>query len=241
MPSSAGDFSVVQQETARRFSDLRKFWSAVKVEEVSPPGPQPFSYLVGTGFTVVYLYSILEFSINRSVKQLSELITGYSVKMKDVSSAMMCLVHDPKVNAIKASGKKSKLSARLGLFMQIRGSEFAKVHDELLSQELQNVWAKSIEETFQIFGIECQPLSDAANGIYIDKIVNDRNAVAHGREPPEVVGSNYTSAQMDDLIFRVERETQYVVDRFKVFYDNREFIDNSCRYRYIKRDEKEDA
>jgi hypothetical protein len=236
MPSSTDEFAVVRQQISLRFADVRAFWSSAKAQAVPPPQPQPFSYLAGSGFTIVFLYAALEFAITRGVKQLSQLITAYPVRTKDVSTPIMCLVHDPKVNAIRDAGRKTRLDARLRLFTAVKSPDTAKIHDELLAPELQNVWFKSISDTFQMFGISDYPLNDAASEALIDRIVNDRNAVAHGRESPDIVGSRYTSGDIDALVGRIESEGQFIINRFADFYADRRFIHESDRSRYLKRE-----
>jgi hypothetical protein len=236
MPSSTDEFAIVRQQVSLRFADVRAFWSSAKNQAASPPQPQPFSYLAGSGFTIVFLYAALEFSITRGVKQLSQLITSYSVRTKDVCTPMMCLVHDPKINAVRDAGKKSRLEARLRLFRAVKSPDIAKVHDELLTAELQNVWFKSITDTFMMFGIDEYPLHDTASAAFIDRIVNDRNAVAHGRESPDVVGSRYTSGDIDILIGRIEGESQFIINKFSDFYMGRRFIHEGDRHRYLRRE-----
>ena len=110
MASVIDEFFNVQVESSQRFSELRAFWSGIKSQATAPPSPQSFSYLAGSGFTIVYLYGVLEFSITRAVKQLSQLINDYSVRTCDITYSIMSLVHEPKIAAIRSAGKKTKIS-----------------------------------------------------------------------------------------------------------------------------------
>lgn len=233
------DFAVVEQEISVRFSDLRAFWAEVKVLATLPPAPQSYGHSAGRGFAIVFLYGSLEFGLNRSVRQLSELIFTYSVRICDISNSMMCLVHEPTVKAINLSGRKTRIPNRLRLFDSIGSSDHAVVHDELIGPELQNVWTKSIKDTFLVFGVKDSAVLHESSSDYIDRIVNDRNAVAHGREAPDVVGARYTIQEIDMLIERIEAESRYFVGCFRSFYQNREFINSRYRHRYLKRDAKQ--
>jgi len=122
------------------------------------------------------------------------------------------------------------------LFVGLSGHDKAIVHDNLLSAELQNIWAKSIQDAFTTFGITGDYLSNIASANHIDKLVDDRNAIAHGRERPETVGSNYTTGDIDDLIIRIESETQFFISKLKQFYNDREFIRRKHRTRYKKKE-----
>ncbi|MFG6282570.1 HEPN domain-containing protein [Sphingomonas sp. S6] len=236
MVYSLNSFDTVEQEISRRFTELRTFWSNVKQGWMPPPATQNYAYTAGAGFTIVFIYSSLEFSINRSVRQLSQLISDYQVRKSDVCSAIMSLVHDPKTKALMSAGKKTRLQARYDLYVSTRSNTIATIHDELLAPELQNVWAKSIKDVFQSFGITDNITSDPSSQDYIDRIVNDRNAVAHGREAPDEIGARYTVAEMDALITRIEHEARHIVESFRVFYDARHFVSDSVRYRYLRRD-----
>lgn len=229
-------FAAVQSESSQRFAELRIFWSGIKLQAVTPPSPQPFIYLAGSGFTVVYLYAVFEFTITRAVKQLSQLITDYNVRACDVAYPIMTLVHEPRVASVRDSGKRTRISSRLNLFLGLSNKQKAVIYDNVIVPDLQNIWVKSISDTFSVFGISGDYLSNLANGSSIAQLVNDRNAVAHGRERPETVGAAYTTADLDDLISKIETESQFIVSRFENFFEGREFIENRHRKRYMKKE-----
>lgn len=232
------EFAVVEQEISVRFAGLRAFWADVKVLATPPPAPQSYGHSAGRGFTIVFLYGALEYGLTRSVRQLSELIYDYAVRRSDISSPLMCLVHEPTVKAVNSAGKRTRIQTRLRLFDAIHSTEYAVVHDELIAPELQNVWTKSIQDTFSVFGISQAAVFYQSSSDYIDRIVNDRNAVAHGREAPDVVGARYTVHEIDMLIERLEAESRYFIGCFRSFYQNREFVNSRHRHRYLKRDMK---
>jgi len=236
MPFSPNAFDVVAAENSIRLAALQTYWSNLKNQAAPPPSPQPFVFLAGTGLLMVYAYSALEYCVTRSVRQLSDLIGDYKVRAKDVSPSLMCLVYNPQIDAVRSSGKRTRISKRLELFGEICSPRVAQIHDEFLAPEMQNVWAKSIHDIFGIFGIRSDPMATKLSRARIDQLVDDRNAVAHGREPPEVIGSKYSIADVDTIIQWLATETAHIIECCKVYYEDRDFIASMHRGRYLRRD-----
>lgn len=232
MPLSLNPFGQVQQEVSLRFNELQVFWTSIKTWSVPPPGPQPFDFEVGKGMTIVYCYAALEFSLTRATSQLCQLINTLSVRAKDLDTNIKCLAHEPRVQAILDGSKKKAVSPRVDLFKQADSINPIAIGDNLLQPQLQNVWAQSVLNVFDAFGIIKPAFNDLASTKWIDRIVDDRNAIAHGRSPPESVGQRYTIGEVDSIISRVTNETSYMISVFSEYYLDKSFIAKAWRHRY---------
>ena len=238
MPLLDDAFQTVERENSIRISELRTYWSSIKAKASSPPTPQSFEYLVGAGLTLVYCYGALEFCLNRCVGQMTELIDDYKVRIKDISPALLCLALDPEVKSTLSAGKGSYFAKRLSLFSKTHSKEVVKLHPEFLSSDLQNVWAKSITNVFTAFSVETYPIYNKSIIGKIDALVDDRNAIAHGRETPEKIASKYTVPAMDATIHWISLQTEHMISTFDGFYKERGFILSAHRKRYERRDQK---
>lgn len=225
-------FSSVRSEIAQRHIEVVSFWTGVRAWEVSPPDPQPFQFKAGKGLVVVYAYGLLEFSVTKLVAQLTQLIKLENVRAKDYAPSVRTLVHEPKLQSIMSMSDKKGLKQRLALYDEIHQKSECKISDAVLSSQIQNIWAVSLENIFLVFGIDGSPFFDNNFGTKVDRLVDDRNAVAHGRESPEVVGERYTTAEIDGLIMQVDQQISYVTNRMSHYYQERGFVAASWKHRY---------
>lgn len=225
-------FTNVRGEIAQRRIEVMNFWAGVRTWEVPPPAPQPFNFKAGKGLVVVYSYGLLEFSVTKLVAQLTQLIKLNKVRAKDYIPSIRALVHEPKIQSIMSTSEKKGLKQRLALYEEIYQKSECAISDAVLSSQMQNVWAVSLENIFMVFGIKESPFFDRDFGSKVDRLVDDRNAVAHGRESPERVGERYTSPEVDKLIMEVDQQVSYVASCMSQYYDGREFVAPPWRHRY---------
>lgn len=229
----ADQFSNVRGEIAQRHIEILNFWAGVRAWEMPPPAAQSFKFKAGKGLVVVYSYGFLEFSVNKLVAQLTQLIKHKKIRAKDYAPSVRTLVHEPRLQSIMSTSEKKGLKQRLALYEEIYQKAECGISDTVLAGQLQNVWAVSLENIFMVFGIGASPFFDSNFGTKIDRLVDDRNAVAHGRESPELVGERYTSAEIDKLITEVDQQVSYVASCMKQYYEGCEFVASPWRHRYF--------
>lgn len=232
MPFLLDPFGQVRGEIAQRSAELRHFWTEIRSWEVAPPAPQPLRFRTGKGLILVYNYGLLEFSVTRLVSQLTQLIKNQNVRGKDYSPSVRVLVHEPKIQSIISVSEKRGLKQRLELYKEISQVSSCSISDTILNTQVQNVWAVSIENIFLAFGILNHPFFDNAFGKRADSLVEDRNAIAHGREAPDIVGERYSSGEIDQLIADTGQQIAHMEVHLAQYFNDRLFVDQQWRHRY---------
>ena len=69
---------------------------------------------------------------------------------------------------------------------------------------------------WRIFGIDAPTLPEARLRERIKEVVNNRNAIAHGRLPAREVGGRYSEAEMNERIDDMNAVSHYVIDAMKM-------------------------
>jgi hypothetical protein len=232
MPSSPNAFAQLRMDVAQRRQEVLTFWSEVRSWWVAPPHAQSFRFNAGVGMTIVFVYGFMEFSLTRAVNQLAELISQEAVRAKDYAPAVRVLAQEPRIQSIISTSDKRGIKKRLELYEEVYSASHCKIDGSLLSGQVQNVWAVSVENVFSSFGIKSSPFFETGMNRRIDQVVDDRNAVAHGRQSPEEVGRRYALTDIDATILKFGQQVDYMVIQMEEYYSNTEFVSSQWRHRY---------
>jgi hypothetical protein len=140
------------------------------------------------GLFFVHLYAVFEYSVTDAVQGLLQQISQRKVPYAQLEQLFYTVALDGRFAAIAGVGPDKKWKARKDLLRLQRSSEVCEINDTALNRDLQNIWYETLENLFECFCIAPPILPDPRFKGYIDEVVSKRNAVAHGRESPLVVG-----------------------------------------------------
>ena len=223
--------TTVRQETANRFQEVQTFLSAIKALE-SDPNRQMSELNVRKGLFLVLLYGAFEYSLTRTVTEVSALINSRRVEYGHINELLYPLALDPELTSVAMVGSKNKWEKRAELFKrQICADPVVLLEGAFLGQ-MENVWAATIQTMFNIFGVNQPALYDIKVRQYIDEVVDKRNAVAHGRESAATTGQAYTTVSLQKLLDEIATQTQYVFSAFEGHIMTKAFVKTDHQARY---------
>lgn len=222
MPTSA-----VRAEAASRFAEARALLAELSSRESAEGMAVSAALNTQKAMFIVLLYAAFEYTTNLIVVRTAEAINGLHIPHSDLAVDLLSLALDPQLKAIASSGRKVKWQRRSALFSRTFSSEAARIHDEALLEELGNIWCSSLDQLLEAFGVAGPALYDPRARQYIDEIVERRNAVAHGREAATAVGSRYTAASLQVRLEVLERQKDYLIDKFEPLLRDRLYLRSS--------------
>jgi hypothetical protein len=215
--------ATVRQETASRFQEAQTFLSAIKALE-QDPSHQTGELNVRKGLFLVLLYGAFEYSITRTLTEVSALINSRRVEYGHISDLLYPLALDAELTSVAMIGRDLKWQRRAELFRKQKCADPVNLLQGAFLAQLDNMWAATVQKMFAIFGLNEPALYDIKVRQYIDEVVEKRNAVAHGRESASTVGQAYTTGALQNLLNEIATQAQYVLSAFDGHISTKAFV-----------------
>lgn len=200
-------FSIIRGNSRERFSEVFINLSFIELHEGL--NPSSVEVKIMRGLFYVHLYSALEKAINETIEQTILLVKEDAVINKHYKNNFNVISLNSKMQAFKDCSNKNYFSKSAEIFESITADECFELNNTVFSENLQNIWCNTIQEAVRSFG--ANPISiEPRVRLTIDEVVEKRNAVAHGRETPVLVGERHRTT-----VLRVKtQEVQLVVEQF---------------------------
>jgi hypothetical protein len=214
--------TTVRQEIAHRFQEARTFLSAIKTLEQTSPHAAELQ--VQKGLFLVLLYGAFEYSLTRTMIEITVFINSRRVEMSHVSEPLYALALEPQLTSCATVGRDYKWQRRVELFLKQASSDLAILHDGPFLTQMENMWANTIQKMFKVFGVSVPALYEPRVRQYIDEVVDKRNAVSHGRESAANIGQAYTTGGLQNLLDELTKQVQYVLSVFEVHLLSKAFV-----------------
>lgn len=200
-------FSIVRSNSRERFSEVLVNLAFIELQEGD--GAASIEVKILRGLFYVHLYSALEKAVNETIEQTILLVKNESVKNKHYENSFNVISLNSKMQGFKQCSYKNYFSKSAEVFESLVSEDSFDLNNTLFSENLQNIWYKTLQETVRSFGAN-QISIDPRVRLTIDEVVEKRNAVAHGRETPVSVGERHRA----DILRTKTQEIQLVVEQF---------------------------
>lgn len=221
-----------RNEVLSRLIEARLTLDLIIQLEAAPPAQDNPTVLSLRGLFFVHLYACLEFAVNHATQRVLTLISAYEVEYRHFSPRFHVVSMAGGFMAIRDAGRGKKWSKRIEFVDQIFSEDKCVVSAAVFSDELQNVWVKTISELFDCLGIDAPPLPDMAYAGYIDAIVDKRNAVAHGRKSASEVAAGSRSPVLKRNWEIVSETIEHIFNTLTDYLDSYQFIAAPARATY---------
>ncbi|GAA74224.1 MULTISPECIES: MAE_28990/MAE_18760 family HEPN-like nuclease [unclassified Pseudoalteromonas] len=214
-------FDIVRANSRERFSEVQI--NLNYIESIEPAGEATPEVKVLRGLYYVHLYSALEKALNETVEQAILLIKSKNIKNLHFATPFNVISLNSKMQSFKQCGYKDYFDKSSEVFESINSEEVFDISNTIFSQNLQNVWFKTIQNTIRSFGaapIQVEPRVK----LTIDEVVDKRNAVAHGRETPTVIGERHRVNVLRTKTQEIQLVIEQVISTFEDYIANYEFL-----------------
>jgi RiboL-PSP-HEPN len=221
-----------REESSARFNEAQVLLSMIKSDDTADRRAATFSTNTQKGLFIVLLYGAFEFSINRMITSTAQIINSQRICSKHIAQPLYALALDPELRSIRDSGKNTRWPRRCDLFSKQLSDEPTLLHESDLLAETQNIRADTLAIVFRVFGIIDPHLYDLSIRQFIDELVENRNAVSHGRESAGIVGQAFTVQDLQVRFEIVAKQVSYMFAVFEQLVHSRQFISEDFRPSY---------
>ncbi|KGY08983.1 MAE_28990/MAE_18760 family HEPN-like nuclease [Vibrio sinaloensis] len=172
------------------------------------------------GLYYVHLYSALEKTTNEIIERVLLIISSFKVKYEHYIAEFNTISLSAQMMSYKAAAKDKAWLKSHDLFTTMCSSEEAKINETFFAASLQNVWFDTIQNLLKCFGVPTFEDTDGSLKTALNEVVDNRNAVAHGRISAEVIGERHrfdvlrarTESVNDILDTLITKYEKYIMD-----------------------------
>jgi hypothetical protein len=182
-------------------------------------GSKPPEAATCKGLMFVQLYGTYEYAVRSSVQAVLSSISGDGLCARDIHQRALTLVLHSGFDSASAAGPRRMWEQRLDLMAKLDStgpldsldnSAFPRDGSHYRVRQLETIWA--------VFGLTV-PVVPAPRLVgRIDELVENRNAIAHGRRTAEEVGGRYSTSEIEKTIDDIEQISSYVVTQMEAHY-----------------------
>lgn len=223
-------------EPARRISSERLSEVLIYLNYISsveqPAGiPASQDLKIVKGMFFVILYGALEKSTHELLQLLLVKIKALQPKNKHVVLAFNVISMARRWKSVKDTGYKDIFPKMSEFFSCLDSTEYLGIDETLFAGLLQNIWADTIEEVVKALGVPGFKLTIGDRAV-VDELVENRNAIAHGRESVSSIGGRYRSDDLRKKLEDIQSLIVKLIDRVETYFNQREFLHPSDRALY---------
>jgi hypothetical protein len=217
-------FVEIKSKARNRFNETQIYLNHIISLEPQNPTDQPSIELkILRGLFQVQLYASLEKTINDIVEYSLSNIASRRIKNSHFNISFNTVSLSDKLKLLKDSGYSSFFPKAIELFLEISNPTVHPINEALFAKSLQNIWAKTIEETIGAFGIKGYNIGVIERST-INELVEKRNAVAHGRESASTIGERQRADVLRRKMDIIVIFTYEIIDLFENYCTNKGFL-----------------
>ena len=183
-------FATVSAQIADRCLSSQKTVALIKsLEETS----QVALASACKGLAFVQLYATYEYSVRSAVQATLVALCAAGVEIRTLRRNLLALVLDPHWDSASDSGRPHVWDSRMALIASLDSSELTStLRDDLFPNDGSHYRIHQLRTIWKIFSVSGPVVSEPRLIGRIEELVENRNAISHGRLTPEEVGSRYS-------------------------------------------------
>jgi hypothetical protein len=188
-------------------------------EAIRPTNPREAAACRGLLF--VQLYGVYENSITTGVQAVLSFIRRDALAPINIHHNALTLALKSSFDSLSSVGPWKTWKKRLDLVSDIESH--APLHslvDTAFPSDGSQFRASQLQTIWDIFGLTCPILPEKKNIGRVDELVENRNAIAHGRRTADDVGGGFSSDDMEQRINDIERISIYLLTEMENHYIN---------------------
>lgn len=225
-------FNLIRMKARGRFGETQIYLNyLISIEPNDPTVPITLELKIMKGLFQVQLYSSLEKTVNELIENTLTYISSNSVKSSHYALPFNSISLVDKLKAFKDCGYNNFFNKALEIFTELSSSNINPLNETAFSNNLQNIWTKTIEEVIKSFGITGFYIDPRVRAT-IDELVDKRNAVAHGRESAAVVGERFRTDVLRSKMEIINTFSFQLIDLFEEYYIKKNFLKSTAKKFY---------
>lgn len=181
-------------------------------------------FRIQKGVLFVSLYASLEFTLTTAVSDFLTALQAEAVEPGKYRIGLLPTLLNREFNAVKGASKKTLWEHKLKLVQRLCSTDACMIDNDVFPADGTNVSADHFEIIWKHFHLPGPALPQGINPWTINEIKEHRNAIAHGRERADKIGSRFTLAALEDRHNSVEALCAHIVLSFEEHLRNRTYL-----------------
>lgn len=145
------------------------------------------------GLAFVQLYATYEYAVRSGVQATLVAVRGSGVEIRALRRDLLALVLDANWESVSMSGRPRVWGSRMALIAKMDSIDSsATLRDDLFPTDGSHYRISQLQTIWRIFSIDAPIVPEPRLMGRIEELVENRNAISHGRHTPEEVGGRYS-------------------------------------------------
>lgn len=202
----------VSRNSSRRIRDVRTLLRVIR--RLSPGGRAAVvspEVLILKGLFFVHLYSALEFTVTGAVQGVIHAINSSSHLVCDCHPQFLSMALHAECESMAGVGKSKTWERRWHLFSRVFSTVRVEIDDTLMPTDGRNIGYAQLQSIWTSFNVDVPVLPRMSLRGRLEELVNNRNAIAHGREAAAAVGGRYSTRDLETRLSDVQEICEHVM------------------------------
>jgi hypothetical protein len=202
-------FATVSAQIAdRRLSSQRTVGLVRSLEEAT----ETAAAATFKGLAFVQMYATYEYAVRSGVQATLAALRATAVELRTLRRDLLALVLDSHWDSASASGRSRVWDSRMALIAHVDSREStASVRDDLFPTDGSHYRVSQIRTIWKIFCVGVPVVPDPRLIAWIDELIENRNAISHGRRTPEDVGARYSWQEIGKRVDDTDAICRHVI------------------------------
>jgi len=183
-------FATVSAQLADRQLSHQRTVALIRSLEETAQGP---TVSACKGLAFVQLYATYEYAVRSAVQATLVALRAAGVEIRTLRRDLLALVLDSHWDSASTCGRPRVWDSRMALIAHVDSREpTSTLRDDLFPSDGSHYRLNQLRTIWKVFCIAAPVVPEPRLMGRIEELVENRNAVSHGRRRPEEVGARYS-------------------------------------------------
>jgi len=201
-------FPNIQREIDERFGDITSHFKRATT------ALKPHDTAV-RGLVFVQIYAVYENIVNQVVQRAAEEIAAHGHTYNTLKPQIQSLFLDSELRSVQETANKKVWESRIVLLQKSRSNDPIVAPLNVIPNDRSHYRYSNLLIIFRVFDVRARPVAHKKHSLRVDEVVENRNAIAHGRETAEAIGRRYTRRDIERRIDQMRRICTRLVSVFE--------------------------
>jgi len=216
------DISII---SVARLDEIRSFLLLMRhLESAAGAMGSSVELNVAKGLFFVHLYGAYEYTVSSSVEKTLQIINSMNIAIVDYKPVLLGIVLNAPFDAVCDVKADKKWSKRKEFFQQFTSNTPVSFDVTVLPTGAGNLKRPQLETIWASLGITQPALPKPSLIGRLEELVENRNAISHGRESPVTIGGKYTIDDLEKRFQDISELCSYVIQSLETYLNDKDFL-----------------
>ena len=169
------------------------------------------------GLAFVQLYATYEYSVRSAVRATLGALRAADVEIRTLRRSLIALVLKSDWDSVSDSSRSRVWNRRMALIANVYSdTHTSTLMDDIFPSDGSHFRQNQLRTIWKLFSISGPVVSENRLIGRIDELVENRNAISHGRRTPEEVGSRYSWQDIASCVNDTEAIASHIVSSLEL-------------------------